>query len=90
MRRNRDALSIVLGVFTPVAMYVGAYYVMVGQFIEPSSYTVGTYERKPHYELFGHWLDNTFVPKLFHPIHRADVRIRERYWIAHNEPPRRE
>jgi hypothetical protein len=28
------------------------------------------------------------VPKLFDPIHRVDVRIGERYWIAHNDGPR--
>jgi hypothetical protein len=92
MQTSHRLSRLALGLLTVGVLgtaYVSIYYLSAKPFVELGVNRVGwgTFELQPHYELFGFWLDKTFVPTLFHPIHRLDVVLRKSRWVIPEERP---
>ena len=79
---------IALSVFAVGVVYIAAYYLTVDGMFSPG--VAGAQECAPYYELLGYSLDRTFMPTLFHPIQRIDVRIRDRFWVVYDGQPAEE
>jgi len=78
MTEPRHLAALLLSIFAILGAYVAAYYVTVDGIFSPA--VMGPQECTPYYQFRGHDLHHTFS-KLFYPVQRLDVRIRDRFWI---------
>src|SRR5436309_12833215 len=82
MRTCGNAFVFALSLLAAAAMlYASAYLLTVDQMFSP----VEGYQCAPSYNWFGRRLDGTFIPRIFAPIQRLDVRLRPGVWVFHNE-----